>query len=132
VTGGHFDGPKLKGRIVSGDDWLLLCPNGVLMLDCRMTLKTNDGHGICMIYSGRRHGPPEVIERMNRGEEVNASEYYHRVAPFFETDSDKYDWLNGIVAVGQRRNGAFTGCAAISNGISMIQTNQFQKAWRHW
>lgn len=99
VTGGEFEGPKLKGTVIDGDDWLLLRKDGVLLLDCRLTLKTEDGHAICMTYRGCRHGPAEVIERMNRGEEVGASEYYHRVAPFFETASKKYGWLNGVVCV---------------------------------
>ena len=64
-----------------------------------MTMVTDDGHTICMSYRGFRHGPTEVIDRLNRGEEVEASEYYHRVAPFFETASDRYGWLNSIVSV---------------------------------
>ncbi len=40
-----------------------------------------------------------MIERVNRGEPVDPSEYYFRTAPFFETGSDKYGWLNRIVAV---------------------------------
>jgi hypothetical protein len=100
VTGGEFEGPRLNGRVLGGDDWLLLCPNNILLLDCRMILETDDGHRICMTYTGRRHGPREVMDRMNRGEEVAASEYYHRVAPFFETASSEYGWLNGLVCVG--------------------------------
>jgi hypothetical protein len=100
VIGGEFTGPRLSGRILGGDDWLLLFSNDVLSLDCRMVMETDDGHRICMTYSGRRHGPQEVIERINRGEEVAASEYYHRIAPFFETASEPYSWLNGIVSVG--------------------------------
>jgi hypothetical protein len=100
VTGGEFEGPQLKGRILGGDDWLLMCQNDVLLLDCRMMLETHDGHLICMTYTGRRHGPPEVMERMNQGEEVGASEYYHRVVPFFETTSETYGWLNGVVSIG--------------------------------
>ena len=34
------------------------------------------------------------------GDPVDAGEYYFRVAPFFETASPKYDWLNRIGAVG--------------------------------
>jgi len=105
VTGGVFEGPKLKGTVVEGDDWLLLHADGVMQLDCRMTLRTDDGHAICMTYQGRRHGPAEVMERMSRGEEVAVDDYYHRVTPYFETASDKYSWLNGIVsvAVGHKR-----------------------------
>ena len=40
-----------------------------------------------------------TIERLNRGENVDPSEYYFRVAPFFETASAKYGWLNRIVTV---------------------------------
>lgn len=105
VVGGSFAGPVLAGSVVGGDDWLLSRPDGVMQLDCRMTLKTDDNQMICMTYRGYRHGPQEVIDRINRGEEVEPSEYYHRVAPFFETASDKYAWLNGVlcIAVGHKR-----------------------------
>jgi len=49
---------------------------------------------------GFRHGPAEVMARLNKGEAVDTSEYYFRVAPFFETGAEKYDWLNRIVTVG--------------------------------
>jgi hypothetical protein len=52
-----------------------------------------------MSYKGFRHGPAAVLDRLNRGETVDPSEYYFRTAPFFETASAKYAWLNGIVAV---------------------------------
>jgi hypothetical protein len=99
ITGGEFDGPRIRGRVIEGDDWLLLRPDGVMQLDCRMTLETDDGHMICMTYRGLRHGPQEVMDRIGRGEEVDASEYYHRVTPYFETASEKYGWLNAAVCV---------------------------------
>ena len=40
------------------------------------------------------------MERLNKGEAVDPSQYYFRVAPFFETGAEKYDWLNRIIAVG--------------------------------
>ena len=39
------------------------------------------------------------------GDPVDAGEYYFRVAPFFETASPKYDWLNRIVPVGVGQRG---------------------------
>ena len=101
VTGGSFTGPELNGKILpGGGDWLLLRADGALQLDVRVTLKTDDDALIYMTYRGFRHGPAEVMERLNAGEEVNPSEYYFRIAPFFETGADSYDWLNRIVAVG--------------------------------
>ncbi len=101
VTGGTFKGPELKGRILpGGGDWLLLLADGTLKLDVRATLETDDGALIYMTYRGYRHGPVEVMERLNNGEPVDPSEYYFRVTPFFETGAEKYAWLNRIIAVG--------------------------------
>ena len=101
VEGGSFEGPKLKGTVLrGGSDWILARPDGALQLDVRLTLKTHDGEMIGMSYRGFRHGPAAVIERLNRGEMVDPSEYYFRTAPFFETASEKYGWLNRIISVG--------------------------------
>ena len=62
-------------------------------------METDDAQLIGMTYRGTRHGPREVMERIARGETVSPSEYYLRAAPFFETASEKYGWLNRIVAV---------------------------------
>jgi hypothetical protein len=100
VEGGRFEGARLKGTVLKGgSDWILLRSDGVLQLDVRMTLKTDDGAIIGMTYRGHRHGPAAVIDRLNRGETVDASEYYFRTAPFFETAAEKYAWLNRIIAV---------------------------------
>lgn len=100
VDGGTFEGSRLRGTVlIGGSDWLLGRTDGALQLDVRLTLKTDDGELIGMTYRGVRHGPIEVIERLNRGDTVDASEYYFRTAAFFETSSAKYGWLNRIVAV---------------------------------
>jgi len=100
VEGGSFEGLKLKGTVLrGGSDWIIARPDGALQLDVRLTLKTDDGHLIGMTYRGYRHGPAEVIDRLSRGEKVDPSEYYFRAAPFFETSSEKYGWLNRVVAV---------------------------------
>ena len=106
VDGGSFEGARLKGTVLKGGtDWIIGRPDSVLQLDVRLTLQTQDGAIIAMTYRGYRHGPAAVIERLNRGEKVDASEYYFRTAPWFETASEKYAWLNRIVAVatGDRR-----------------------------
>jgi len=105
VAGGSFEGPKMKGRVLDGGgDWLLLRSDGVLQLDVRVTLETDDKQHIYMSYRGYRHGPKDVIERLNKGETVDPSLYYFRATPYFETSSEKYAWVNGIctVATGAR------------------------------
>ena len=100
LEGGTFEGSRLRGAVLKGGtDWILGRTDGALQLDVRLTLKTDDGELIGMTYRGVRHGPAEVIERLNRGDTVDASEYYFRTAPFFETSSAKYGWLNRVVAI---------------------------------
>lgn len=106
VAGGSFKGDRLQGTVVAppGGDWLLLRNDGVLCLDVRLTLKTDDGALIFMAYKGMRHGPKDVIDRVNKGEAVDPSSYYFRAAPVFETSSEKYGWLNRalFIATGRR------------------------------
>lgn len=100
ITGGVFEGERLRGKILSGgSDWQMVRGDGSWMLNVRIVLETDDGDLIGMTYSGIRHGPREVLDRIARGEAVNPSDYYFRVAPFFETASKKYGWLNNIVSV---------------------------------
>jgi hypothetical protein len=105
VTGGTFKGERLSGTIRAdpGGDWLLLRPDGATVLDVRLTLETDDQQLIYMTYRGLRHGPPEVMARVSRGEQVDPATYYFRTTPLFETASPKYDWLNRIVSVATGR-----------------------------
>ena len=106
VTGGSFDGERLSGTVMDGgSDWQTLKADGSVALDVRLILKTNDDAHIAMIYRGVRHGTPEAIARVDRGEVVDPSEIYFRSIVQFETAAPRYDWLNHVVAVGvgQRR-----------------------------
>jgi Protein of unknown function (DUF3237) len=106
ITSGHFEGPRLKGKVLSGGaDWTLLRSDGVLELDLRTTLQTDDGALIHMSSFGLRHGPPDVIAALGRGEAVDPSLYYFRTTPRFETAHPKYAFLNKLLAVssGDRR-----------------------------
>jgi uncharacterized protein DUF3237 len=38
-----------------------------------------------------RHGPPDIIARLEKGDVVDPATYYLRVAPTFETAAAKYD-----------------------------------------
>ena len=88
------------GTTAPGGDWLLLRRDGILQLDVRLTLKTDDDHLIYMTYRGMRHGPKDVMAKVNGGEFVDPSLYYFRTTVSFETAAPKYDWLNRIVAIG--------------------------------
>ncbi len=101
VTGGDFEGPRLRGKVLpGGGDWLLLRSDGVLELDLRITLETDDHALIYMTFQGLRHGPPDAIAALGRGEVVDPARYYFRTLPRFEASTERYAFLNGIVTVG--------------------------------
>ena len=101
VTGGDFEGPRLRGKVLpGGGDWLLLRSDGVLELDLRVTLETDDHALIYMTFQGLRHGPPDAIAALGRGEVVDPATYYFRTLPRFETSAEKYAFLNRIITVG--------------------------------
>ncbi len=106
IANGHFEGPRLRGKVLpGGGDWTLLRADGVLELDLRVTLETDDGALIHMASFGLRHGPPDVIAALARGESVDPSTYYFRTTVRFETGHATYAFLNRLVAVssGDRR-----------------------------
>ena len=98
---GTFEGPKLRGDIMPGGvDQKIFRADGAMNQNVRMVLKTDDAALIYVHYTGVRYGSAETMARIAAGETVDPSEYYLRSTPYFETASDKYGWLNRIVAVG--------------------------------
>jgi hypothetical protein len=107
VTGGRFEGERLRGIVLpGGSDWILARPDGAMALDVRLVLQTDDGALIGMTYKGVRHGPAEIMTKVNRGEPVDPSSYYFRTANLFETSAPRYEFLNRLIAVGTGRRTA--------------------------
>ena len=103
ITGGTFESriDGLHGTIVpGGNDWQSVRPDGATTLHVRIILETAGGDRIAMTYPGIRHGRPEVLSRLDLGDVVEPSEYYFRITPIFETASERFSWLNRIVALG--------------------------------
>ena len=101
VPGGSFEGERLSGEVLDGgSDWQTVRNDGATTLNVRLVLKTKDDALICMTYHGVRHGPPDVVERIEKDEVVDPTSYYFRINPLFETAAAKYDWINRVVGVG--------------------------------
>ncbi len=101
ISHGSLEGERLSGEVLEGSsDWQRVRPDGATTIDVRLVLRTHDEALIGMQYRGFRHGPTDVIARIDRGEIVDPSQYYMRIAPFFETAAPQYDWLNRIIAIG--------------------------------
>jgi hypothetical protein len=100
VQGGTFEGERLSGEVVSGNDWQSVRNDSCIKLDVRLVLRTTDGALIVMTYQCLRAGTPEVMQKLDRGEAVDPTSYYFRMNPMFETSAPKYDWMNRIISVG--------------------------------
>jgi len=100
ILGGRIDGPRLKGRILPGADWQIVRPDGVTDLQARYGIETDDGERILVRSDGLRHGPPDVIAALARGEAVEPWRYYFRTVMRFEAADPALAWLNRILALG--------------------------------
>lgn len=104
VRAGTFEGPRLRGDVLSGSaDPLLRRADGVAVINARAVLRTDDDALILMTYDGRVVIPDDVapeIADIDHRHQVDQSRYFIRTAPLFETGDPRYRWLNSIVAVG--------------------------------
>ncbi|MCP3713707.1 DUF3237 domain-containing protein [Paraburkholderia sp. CNPSo 3274] len=101
VESGTFQGDRLTGTVLDGsNDWQTVRGDTGTTHDVRLTLRTDDGVNLLMSYHGVRYGPTDVIQRLEQGEVVDPASYYFRINPIFEAPAGRYEWLNGILAVG--------------------------------
>ena len=100
--GGWVEGTRIKGKLLApAADWLRVMPSGVLRLDVRGTIQTDDGELIYVSYGGAIQCSKEQADRLNAGQQLKADDCYFITAPTFQTKSDKYGWLNAVQAVGK-------------------------------
>jgi hypothetical protein len=101
IVGGDVSGERINGRILNlGADWQTVFGETVAELDTRYALRTHDGAIIEIRNFGYRVGPPEILARLARGEDVDPALYYMRTHPRFETGDPRYAWLNHTICVG--------------------------------
>ena len=89
IAQGRWEGERIQADIVApGGDWAIPSTDGsIMLLDVRQTLRTDDGALVYVTYQGR----------CDRGRGT------YTVAPTFETDDERYAWLNVVQAIGQGR-----------------------------
>ena len=101
ITGGTFEGPGIKGKVLSGGaDWQIIQPDGFSELDTRYTLETDKGQIVYVQNKGIRHAAPDVMKRLLAGDTVDPRLVYFRTVPTFETSSPDLQWLARSVFVG--------------------------------
>jgi Protein of unknown function (DUF3237) len=98
LNGGWAKGPNINGSFIQpGGDWLRVMPAGVLRLDVRATLKTDEGDLLYISYNGLIQHTEGSLAKLNAGEKfTNKDVAYFITAPTIQTSSKKYDYLNRV------------------------------------
>ena len=106
LLGGTVAGPELNGTLVEGGvDWQINRADGVLDIAAHYVIRAHDGALIEVQSDGMRHGPPEVMARLARGDAVARDDYFFRTLMRFQTGAPQWLHLNKVMAlaVGQRQ-----------------------------
>ena len=89
ITGGTFEGPKIKGTIMPGGwDWQLVRADGCTHIKADYMIKTDDGAIINVVNPGS-------VCRDENGKPIPL-----RTVPIFEPPLGKYEWLGKNTFVG--------------------------------
>jgi hypothetical protein len=105
IAGGEVLGPLIFGKVLPGGaDFQVMRADGITDLHARYVIQLEAGQLIYVENSGVRYGPPELMEKLRRGEPVDPALIYFRSTPRFETAAPGYEWLmrNLFVCSGAR------------------------------
>jgi hypothetical protein len=101
VIGGEVRGEGINGKVLpSGADFQIIRPNELIELEAKYAVELDDGAVVYVENRGIRFGPPELMQRLKRGEPVDPKLIYFRTIPRFETGHPKYSWLMENLFVG--------------------------------
>lgn len=104
IRQGRCVGPRIAADVLpGGGDWILFGTDRVARLDVRATLRTDDGALIHLTNTGRVQMGQEAANRFAAGELIRHDEMVARSSPLFETDDERYRWMNAVhtVAINQ-------------------------------
>ena len=98
LAGGPVTGPRVQGKVRPvGGDWLRLRRDGVVILDVRTTIETDDGALILVQAVGPADAGEGAYEQMLQGATQGAISF--RTANLYQTADTRYTWLNRIQCV---------------------------------
>lgn len=94
ILGGTAEGPRFSGQVIPGGiDYQLIVDPGMAEIHARYALEDAHGARIYVENTGLRRGPPDLIDKLRRGESVDPQQIYFRTAPRIETAAEAYLWM---------------------------------------
>ncbi|MCP2671108.1 DUF3237 domain-containing protein [Maricaulaceae bacterium EIL42A08] len=109
VVGGTFEGERLSGQVLPGGaDWVRVRADGTIMIDVRLTLRTDDDALVYLSYQGRFIGTAGAMAQLAQGKTLKAGSYSLVTVARFECGDERYAWLNDVIAVGTGKQSGFS------------------------
>lgn len=105
VNGGTLEGPglpggpALKGKILPGVDFQVIHPDGFTEIDAHYVVQLENGDSIYITNRGMRHGPADLLAKLNAGESVDQNKIYFRTIVSIEAAAKSLDWMNKSIFV---------------------------------
>lgn len=90
ITGGHFKGPHIRGKVLAGGaDWQLQRADDWTVIEADYMMQADDGALIHVRNVG-----------LTNSRVANAPQRYLRTVPSFEAPVGPHDWLNQAIFIG--------------------------------
>ncbi|QGP80652.1 DUF3237 family protein [Sphingobium sp. CAP-1] len=90
ITGGHFEGPRIRGKVLDGGaDWQLQRADDWTVIEADYMMQADDGALIHVRNVG-----------LTNSRVPDAPQRYLRTVPSFEAPVGPHDWLNQAIFVG--------------------------------
>ncbi len=100
---GEASGARIKGKFLSGGDWLQIGSDGYGRVDVRGQIETHDGAFIYIQYPGFLQMNEAIGAALQSGAGTAFEDAYLRTAPRLECGDPRYAWVNHTLFVGAGR-----------------------------
>ena len=105
ILRGSVQDPALNDELLEGGvDWQIQRPDGATEISAHNVIRMPEDALIEMLSDGLRHGPPKVMARLARGEDVPPPDCFFRRLVRLSTGHPQWLHLNKVMAraAGQR------------------------------
>jgi hypothetical protein len=103
IVGGQVDGPRIKGVLEGGSDWMIDTTDRFWRPHVRTQIKTNEGAYLGMCYDGLVEKSDAFLKAIETSSGTQWEDHYFRIRPILESAHPKYQWVNTLFFLGEGR-----------------------------
>jgi hypothetical protein len=103
IISGEVEGPRLKGVLTGGSDWMIDTSDRFWRPHVRTQIKTQDGAFLGMYYDGLVEKSDAFLKAIRTSSGTQWVDHYFRIRPVLESAHPKYEWVNTVFFLGEGR-----------------------------